>query len=263
MPTFGFPGVQPAPVSQGRQTLGFKPGPDPQDPPGLFPVASLELGTFASHGDAFPSPKGTATPPNPHSHCCSSGSQQLSHGCTPKAALEFLPGARLPPKMPFLSGMCRTRGAAVPAAALPRHRGLSCPGPRSVSQLLPCSRLPAQRPPILLPVFLTALTAPGSSAACEGQTGCRGSAQAGRQPAAAQGSLHPSLLPNALLFSSPPKKYGFDFQPLLPLPSWTPGDAVSAAWAWRIMELLRLENTTKIESKRQPGPAMFSTKPCP
>uniref|UniRef100_A0A8C0VV12 SH2 domain containing 3C n=1 Tax=Cyanistes caeruleus TaxID=156563 RepID=A0A8C0VV12_CYACU len=40
-------------MSQEKQSLGFKPGLDPQDPPGLFPAASLELGTFASHGD-FP-----------------------------------------------------------------------------------------------------------------------------------------------------------------------------------------------------------------
>lgn len=137
MPKFGSPGVQPALASQGKQSLGYKPGLDSQDPPGLFPAASPELGTSVSRGDAFPSPPHRA--PSPQYHCCSSGSQQLSHGRTPKAALEFLPGSRLPPKMPFPPGMCRTRGAAVPAAALPRRRGLSCPGsPASPS----CSHAP-------------------------------------------------------------------------------------------------------------------------
>lgn len=126
------------------------PGPDPQDPPGLFPVASLELGTFASHGDAFPSPKGTATPPNPHSHCCSSGSQQLSHGCTPKAALEFLPGARLPPKMPFLSGMCRTRGGCGPSCCPSPAQGPLLSGPSQrlpAAPMLPTSCPEAPHPP--------------------------------------------------------------------------------------------------------------------
>ena len=67
VPKLGSPGAQPAPVPEDEQSLGSKPGLDPHDHPGLFPAASPELGTFASHCDAFLSPKREATPPKPRS----------------------------------------------------------------------------------------------------------------------------------------------------------------------------------------------------
>lgn len=67
VPKLGSPGAQPAPVSKDEQSLGSKPGLDPHNHLGPFPAVSPELGTFASHCDAFLSPKRAATPLKPHS----------------------------------------------------------------------------------------------------------------------------------------------------------------------------------------------------
>lgn len=88
------------------------------------------------------------------------GSESQRPGCgrAPKAAQEFLPGARLPPKMLFPPGMCGAEGGCGPRPPpLPLPSRSCCPSPargpplaaspRRVSQLLSCSRFPARRPP--------------------------------------------------------------------------------------------------------------------
>uniref|UniRef100_A0A8C0VT13 SH2 domain containing 3C n=1 Tax=Cyanistes caeruleus TaxID=156563 RepID=A0A8C0VT13_CYACU len=60
-------------VSQEKQSLGFKPGLDPQDPPGLFPAASLELGTFVPQ-----SPRADPASPSLPSPCTAALPDTLS-----------------------------------------------------------------------------------------------------------------------------------------------------------------------------------------
>lgn len=155
--------------------------------------------------------------PPPHGKPSSSSeSQQPGCGRAPKAAQEFLPGARLPPKMPFPPGMRGAKGGLRPPAPSshpPQPQLLPVPSTSPPPRLQPSPRLPAAlmlpiscpEAPVLLPVFLTALAAPG--ALC-------GRVKGKRAGEAAPGWAGSPQLPEAAVRPPPPKKKN----PLLAFP---------------------------------------------
>lgn len=125
VPHLGSPGTQPAPVCEDEQSLGSKLGLDPHNHPGLSPASSQELGTFASHRDAFPSPKGAATLPKPHS-LVPPGPSGSATAALQRQPWNFSQALGCPQKCCFLQECAEPGGLRCPAP--PRPQLLPFPG---------------------------------------------------------------------------------------------------------------------------------------
>lgn len=200
-------------MSKDKQSLGSSLGLEPHRD-----VPQLRAWHICRSSRCRSGPQSSRNPKETPSGSCES--QQLGH-CT---ALQRQPWnfsqALATPKNAVSSRNAQTRGgggglqAPLPpaaAAAVPQHQ------PPLLAASPSCSHAPdflpgGPRPPAGF--SHGSRSTRRSLRPCERQTGCRGSAGVGRQPAAAQGSCAPPPPPNALLTFSP-----LGFQPRFSSPS--------------------------------------------
>lgn len=156
-------------------------------------------------------------PPTPQHHCCSCCPSSSATAALQRQPWNFSQALVCPQKCRFLQEFAQPGGLRSQLLPFP-STGASPAWALAASPS--CSHAPnfLPRGPPSSCRFFSRLSQHQAALqrVCEGQTGWRGSAGVGRQPTAAQGSLHPSPLPNAPLFSSPPKNTGLICSPFFP-----------------------------------------------